>query len=132
MELIRREAIAVLCNSGVESRQLLSTANSASLRLAITRVTVPPGAVNPLHTHDSSEQVWVLLAGHARLLLGGGRTDTLNAGDVVRFTELEVHGMANSGAAPVEYISVTSPPMDFRSNYEKDWNAAVERSRNQL
>ena len=71
MEFIRRETIIALSNSGVQSEQLLFSENSASERVTITRVTVQPGLSNPRHSHESSEQIWVALSGHATLLLSG-------------------------------------------------------------
>ena len=124
MELIRANEMAALRNTGVESRQLLTQANSASARLTITRVVMTSGAVNPRHAHTSSEQVWIALLGEATLLLGDGRTESLGAGDVVRFAEHDVHGAENVGTVPFEYIAVTSPPVDFSSAYRKDWTAA--------
>ena len=124
MELIRANEMAVLRNTGVESKQLLTQANSPSARLTITRVVMAIGAVNPRHAHTSSEQVWIALSGEATVLLGDGRTQQFGAGDVVRFAEHEVHGAETVGKVPFEYIAVTSPPIDFSSAYRKDWSAA--------
>jgi quercetin dioxygenase-like cupin family protein len=124
MELIRADEIASLRNTGVESKQLLTHANSASTRLTITRVVMASGAVNPRHAHTTSEQVWIALSGQAALLLSDGRTEPFGAGDVVRFAELDVHGAENVGTVPFEYLAVTSPPIDFSSAYRKDWTAA--------
>ena len=69
MEIVRRASITTLSNSGVQSEQLLFPENSSSRRVTITRVTVEPGAVNPLHRHVASEQIWVALEGNGILLL---------------------------------------------------------------
>src|SRR5664279_6032297 len=121
MEIIRRESMATLSNSGIASQQLLFPENSASERLTITRVTVQPGAMNPRHVHASSEQVWVALSGEGTLLLAEEGTETFRAGDVARFADGDEHGFRNSGAQPFVYLSVTSPPINFRSAYSKDW-----------
>ena len=63
MEFIRRAEVRVLKNIGVASEQLLFPENSKSSRVTITRVTVEPGAANPRHLHESSEQIWVALEG---------------------------------------------------------------------
>ena len=129
MELIRAENMTTLRNSDVESRQLLVKGNSGSTRLTITRVTMVAGAVNPRHRHERSEQVWILLCGEATLLLPDGQTDVLRAGDVVRFAENDIHGLQNCGTTPVEYIAVTSPPVDFTKSYVQDWAHAVRDSK---
>lgn len=125
MELIRSESIATLKNSGVDSRQLLFPENSASRRLTITRVTMDPGVINPRHTHATSEQVWVALEGSGTLLLAEDESVDFSAGDVARFSDGEVHGFHNTGAAPFVYLSVTSPPVNFRTAYARDWSDTI-------
>jgi quercetin dioxygenase-like cupin family protein len=121
VEIIRRVDVESLSNSGVTSEQLLSPENSRSERVTITRVTVAPGASNPRHVHASSEQVWVALRGNAQLLLDGSTTTPLGEGDVVRFIDGHVHGLENLGAEEFVYLSVTSPPINFRAAYPADW-----------
>jgi quercetin dioxygenase-like cupin family protein len=123
MELFRRTEFQAFANSGVTSEQLLNPENSASQRVTITRVTVAPGAKNPQHSHAASEQVWVALRGAATLLLGADATEAFAEGDVVRFVEGESHGLVNSGQTDFVYLSVTSPPLNFRSAYAANWQA---------
>jgi quercetin dioxygenase-like cupin family protein len=40
---------------------------------------------------------------------------------VVRFEDGDLHGFRNAGDAPFVYLSVTSPPVNFRAAYAKDW-----------
>ncbi len=127
MELIRNASISRFVNAGIEFRQLLFPENSASTRMTITQVTVPPGLINPTHKHESSEQVWIALDGEGTLLLGEGKTETFRAGDVVRFADGDSHGFHNTGATPFAYLSVTSPPINFRSAYTADWSEANKR-----
>jgi N-acetylglutamate synthase-like GNAT family acetyltransferase len=121
VEIVRRANVVSLSNSGVTSEQLLCPKNSRSERVTITRVTVAPGAKNPRHVHVSSEQVWVALHGAAQLLLDGSSTAPFGEGDVVRFVAGDVHGLENHGAEEFVYLSVTSPPIDFRTAYSADW-----------
>ena len=121
MELIRAGESAVLSNSGVTSRQLLFPENSKSERVTITRVNVAQGARNPPHRHASSEQVWIALRGTGRLLLENDQSVPFAEGDVVRFEDNELHGFENNGQTEFEYLSVTSPPVNFRGAYAKEW-----------
>jgi len=123
VEFIRADAITQFTNSGVTSRQLLFPENSQSSRITITRVTVQLGAKNPPHRHLESEQIWVALRGSGRLLLEGGRVVAFTEGDVVRFEDGELHGFENSGKSEFEYLSVTSPPANFRAAYERKWSS---------
>src|SRR5437879_7585398 len=121
MEFIPRNEVKVLSNSGIDSYQLLFPENSTSTRVTITNVIVAPGAVNPPDRHETSEQVWVAIAGAGTLLLGRAETQPFQAGDVVRFAEGDVHGFENTGSIPFVYVSVTSPPINFRQAYSQSW-----------
>lgn len=121
VELIRAAQAPILSNSGVTSQQLLFPGNSRSGRVTITRVTVAVGAKNPPHRHAASEQVWIALRGSGLLLLDEGRALPFAAGDVARFEDNDLHGFENTGESEFEYLSVTSPPVDFRGAYAKEW-----------
>ena len=122
MEIIRAGEAAILSNSGIVSRQLLFPENSRSKRVTVTRVTVAPGSRNPPHRHASSEQIWVALRGKGQILLDDDKTVPFSAGDVVRFEENELHGFENSMESEFEYLSITSPPVNFRDAYAKMWS----------
>ena len=121
MELIRAGEATILSNSGVTSHQLLFPENSRSERVTVTRVLVARGAKNPPHRHASSEQIWVAVRGSGQLILEGGRVVPFHAGDVVRFEDNDLHGFENTGESVFEYLSVTSPPVNFRGAYAKEW-----------
>ena len=125
MEFISGKDVPVFTNSGVRSEQLLFPENSASERVTITRVTVAPGAKNPSHRHEASEQIWVALAGRGTLLIGDDERRPFVDGDVVRFADGDRHGFENTGDVPFIYLSVTAPPLNFRAAYAKDWNIAA-------
>jgi quercetin dioxygenase-like cupin family protein len=120
MEFIPAESIETFASAAIESRQLLFPENSSSSRITITQVTLAPGGTNPRHTHATSEQVWVALQGRGMLLLADGAVRSFAAGDVARFEDGNVHGLLNTGLEPFVYISVTSPPLNFRAAYTRD------------
>jgi quercetin dioxygenase-like cupin family protein len=122
MELIRAAEVNQFSNSGVTSRQLLSPENSRSTRITITRVIVTPGAKNPPHRHAMFEQVWIALRGSGQLLLDEGKLIAFAEGDIVRFEDGDLHGFENTTSSDFEYLSVTSPPVNFRAAYEKEWS----------
>ena len=125
MEVMRSDEIKSLENSGVVSTQLVFPENSSSERVTITKVTMPPGSINPRHSHESSEQIWVALEGCGFLFLSDDREVEFLAGDVARFSEGEIHGFQNTGNRDFVYISVTSPPVNFRSAYEQVWSSKI-------
>ena len=124
MEIVRKDLITSLSNSGVQSEQLIFPENSSSRRVTLTRVTVLPGATNPPHRHPASEQIWVALEGSGIFLLDDERQEPISAGDVVRFADGDLHGFNNPGDVPFVYLSVTAPPVNFREAYSKDWSKA--------
>ena len=119
MEFIRSADIKAMSNPGVVSRQLLNPGNSDSKRVTITEVHLEPGACQPRHTHEASEQIWYAVKGSGKLLLADDKDQSFEAGDVVRFADNDVHGLLNDGGTEFVYISVTAPPIDFGYAYEK-------------
>ena len=118
MELIKKSEIKVLSTPGVKSFQLLNPENSKSERITITKVFVQPNNEQPRHKHDTSEQIWIAVSGKGVLLLADGKEEIFEPGDVVRFADGDIHGLRNESQAVFEYISVTSPPMNFGYAYK--------------
>ncbi len=119
MEFLNETNFKELSRPGVLSLQLLSPHNSGSTRVTITRVTAAPGAGQPQHAHDTSEQVWVAVSGTGTLLLADDKKRVVTAGEVVRFEDGEVHGFDNNGTEPFVYVAVTSPPINFDDAYDR-------------
>ncbi len=118
MEFISGSSIVELSNPGVVSRQLLNPENSTSVRVTITEVHLEPGASQPRHTHEASEQIWYATKGSGKLLLADDQTKDFRAGDVVRFADKDVHGLLNDGDTEFVYVSVTAPPINFGYAYK--------------
>ena len=119
MEFIEAESIVELANPGVVSRQLLNPDNSGSERVTITEVHLEPGACQPRHIHETSEQIWYAAKGTGTLLLAEDQEKKIKAGDVVRFADGDVHGLQNDGSKEFVYISVTAPPIHFGYAYQQ-------------
>ncbi len=118
MEIIEKQQIKCLSNPGVDSYQLLNPENSTSERITITNVFVSPKAIQPRHIHETSEQIWIAIKGKGILLLDNNVEKQFNKGDVARFADKDVHGLRNDSDEVFEYISVTSPPINFNYAYK--------------
>ena len=118
MEIIKKFEIKILSNPGVESFQLLNPENSKSERISITRVLVQPDNEQPRHKHETSEQIWIAVNGKGILLLADNKEEIFEPGDVVRFADGDIHGLKNNSQDIFEYISVTSPPINFGYAYK--------------
>lgn len=119
MEFIHKKDITVLTSDFQDSHQLIWNENSSSERITITKVYVHPGKVNGRHRHENSEQIWIAVHGVATLLLDHDDTAEFREGDIVRFAEGDVHGVVNNMDEDFVYISVTSPPINFRYAYNE-------------
>ncbi len=119
MDFINKEDITVLKTDFQESHQLLWNENSKSERATITKVYVYPGKTNYRHIHENSEQIWIAIHGTGSLLLADDQTKEFSEGDVVRFADGDVHGITNNMNEEFIYISVTTPPINFRYAYDK-------------
>lgn len=119
MDFIEKDSITVLKTDFQESHQLLWSENSGSERITITKVYVYPGKTNFRHQHEHSEQIWIAMKGTGILLLADEKTKEFSEGDVVRFADGDIHGITNNTEEEFIYISVTSPPINFRYAYDK-------------
>lgn len=120
MEFIKKDDIKILSNPDCDSHQLLSPENSMSEKVTITKVQVKPDGEQPRHTHASSEQIWIATKGKGLLLLADYKEMEFTEGDVVRFINGDIHGVLNNSGEIFEYISVTSPPINFRYAYNTE------------
>lgn len=118
MEFIPAVQIKELSNPGVVSRQLLNPESAPESRVTITEVHIEPGAEQPRHIHETSEQIWYAVQGKGTLLLAENTEKAFAAGDVVRFANGDVHGLRNDGEPEFVYFSVTSPPIHFGYAYQ--------------
>lgn len=119
MEFVHAKDVRAMSNPGVVSHQLLNPDNAPESRVTITRVHLDPGAEQPRHIHETSEQIWYAVQGKGTLLLADGAEKAFEPGDVVRFAEGDVHGLRNTGDEIFIYISVTTPPIHFGYAYRK-------------
>lgn len=80
---------------------------------------VQPDNEQPRHKHETSEQIWIAVNGKGILLLADNKEEVFEPGDVVRFADGDIHGLKNNSQDVFEYISVTSPPINFGYAYKK-------------
>lgn len=118
MDFINKKDITILKSDFQDSHQLLWNENSSSERITITKVYVKPGKTNGRHRHEHSEQIWIAIKGIGTLLLDNDETKEFCEGDVVRFADGDIHGITNYSNEEFVYISVTSPPINFRYAYK--------------
>lgn len=125
VERSRERDADVLNRPGKRSVQIVSVDSAFDAKATVTRVTLEPGAVSPRHSHQCSEQIWLVEQGRARLLLADG-SEQMVPGDVVRTRAGEVHGIDNDGGAQFVYLTVTCPPEDMAGFYDDPGEPATD------
>jgi quercetin dioxygenase-like cupin family protein len=71
---------------------------------------IKPGQRIAAHVHPHGQDTWTILSGSGEYQLEvNGTSQSITAGDVVVAHTGEVHGVFNSGAVPLVFISVVAP-----------------------
>jgi mannose-6-phosphate isomerase-like protein (cupin superfamily) len=94
---------------GQVSHLLLARGQFGSRNLAVTWVEGTPGSQQPLHAHPGCEQVYVVVAGRGRMIVGGEEQD-VQPGTLVFVPPGTDHAIRNLGQERLVYVSATSPP----------------------
>ena len=68
-----------------------------------------PGQMHKAHTHSDQDKLYFVLEGQGDAILGD-ETSPVEAGDLVLAPAGVVHGMANSGDAPLVVLTLFAPP----------------------
>jgi quercetin dioxygenase-like cupin family protein len=93
-------------NDGEPIRSVVHATQDA----AIVAWTVKPGQRITSHVHPSGQDTWTILAGEGDYQLdAAGQTVRITAGDVVVAPTGAVHGVLNTGAQALVFVSVVSP-----------------------
>jgi mannose-6-phosphate isomerase-like protein (cupin superfamily) len=80
--------------------------------LSVTWVDVPPGAEQRSHSHEDSEQVYVIVRGRGRVHVAGDEED-VGEGDLVFIPPATDHGIVNDGTETLVYVTAASPPVSM-------------------
>ena len=81
-----------------------------SAEAVIVAWTVAPGQRIAAHIHPHGQDTWTILSGGGDYLLdAAGATRRIAAGDVAVAPRGCVHGVLNTGAVPLTFISVVCP-----------------------
>jgi mannose-6-phosphate isomerase-like protein (cupin superfamily) len=88
---------------------LAGTDEPSSERMTITWVDASPGSEQPLHSHDDSEQAYVIVQGKG-LVTVGPEGQEVGAGSLVLIPPGERHSIRALGDERLVYVSATVPP----------------------
>jgi mannose-6-phosphate isomerase-like protein (cupin superfamily) len=88
-----------------------------SKNLSATWVDVPPGAEQRAHSHEESEQIYVIVRGRGRMEVAGDHED-VSEGDLIFIPPATQHGIVNDGDEMLVYVSAASPPVSMEELFE--------------
>jgi len=89
----------------------------------------PGSSAKPPHSHHDCEESIFVLSGAGEMLLEGGKTQPVKAGDFLLMRKNEIHMLANTGREEMKAICFYSAPTD-NSKYDFHAIETVQKSRN--
>jgi mannose-6-phosphate isomerase-like protein (cupin superfamily) len=101
----------------LRSHFLMDAGDLGARNLSVTWVDVPPGAEQRLHSHEDSEQVYVIVRGRGRMEVAGD-VEEVSEGDLVLIPPATDHGIVNDSSETLVYVSAASPPVSMEELYE--------------
>jgi mannose-6-phosphate isomerase-like protein (cupin superfamily) len=95
---------------------LMDAGELGSRNMSVTWIDVPPGIDQELHSHEESEQVYVISSGSGTMTVAGD-TQEVTAGDLIMVPPATDHSIANGGSTDLCCVSVQSPPVTVSEVY---------------
>ena len=92
---------------GQTSHLLLGSSDGA--RAAVTWIESPRGSKQALHTHDTQEQIYVVVRGRGRMTVGDEQRE-VGAGTCIRVPPGSQHAIEGISAEPLAIVTATVPP----------------------
>src|SRR5262245_49360635 len=81
-----------------------------SRNMSVTWIDVPPGIDQGLHSHEESEQVYVVVKGTGTMTVAGD-TQKIGEGDLILVPPATDHSIANDGSGDLCCVAAQSPPV---------------------
>jgi mannose-6-phosphate isomerase-like protein (cupin superfamily) len=78
--------------------------------LSVTWLSIPAGAEQTLHSHEESEQVYVVVRGSGAMSVAGD-TQNVAEGDLILVPPATDHSVSNDGEVELACVSIQSPPV---------------------
>jgi mannose-6-phosphate isomerase-like protein (cupin superfamily) len=100
----------------LRSHILMDAGELGSRNMSVTWLAVPPGIDEELHSHEETEQVYVVVRGSGQMTVAGD-TQPVGEGDLVMVPPATDHSIANDGDSELCCVSVQSPPVTVSEVY---------------
>ncbi|HKM51576.1 MAG TPA: cupin domain-containing protein [Candidatus Bathyarchaeia archaeon] len=89
-------------------RQVLFSPKIQGVKAGIGIVTIPPGGKSDTHSHDKSDEVWIVTKGHGKVSVDGNEVD-IEPGVAVCAQAGSQHQIINTGKETLHAYFVFSP-----------------------
>ncbi len=84
--------------------------------LSVTWLVLPDGAEQRLHSHEESEQAYVVVRGSGTMSVAGD-TQAVAEGDLILVPPATEHSIRNDGTEEFAVLSIQSPPVAAEELY---------------
>lgn len=106
----------------LRSHILMDAGELGSRHMSVTWIEVPPGASQSLHSHEESEQVYVVVRGDGKMSAAGD-TEDMQVGDLCLIPPATDHSITNDGSSDLALLSVQSPAVSVDELQERQMAA---------
>jgi mannose-6-phosphate isomerase-like protein (cupin superfamily) len=89
---------------------LMDAGELGARNLSVTWISVPAGVEQALHSHEESEQAYVVVRGAGTMSVAGD-TQEVGEGDLILVPPATDHSIRNDGEAELACVSIQSPPV---------------------
>jgi mannose-6-phosphate isomerase-like protein (cupin superfamily) len=100
----------------LRSHFLMDAGDLGARNLSVTWVDVPSGAEQRSHSHEESEQVYIVVKGSGKMRVAGDE-EQVGEGDLIFIPPSTEHCIVNDGPDPLVYITAASPPVSMEELY---------------
>jgi mannose-6-phosphate isomerase-like protein (cupin superfamily) len=118
MNVMKRASVPRYKRDNTTSYLLVSATTGGSENLAVTLVEMEAGGVQHLHSH-APEQMYYILEGMGIMTVDSEQR-MVQAGDCIFFPSFAQHGLENTGATVLRYLSAASPSFT-RQECQRFW-----------
>lgn len=89
-------------------RELIHPAHHGSRNQSLAEATVPPGFLTERHRHASTEEIYHIISGTGRMVLGG-EAFAVHPGDSILIPPGIPHQIQNTGSTPLRLFCCCAP-----------------------
>ena len=110
MEIVnRRDSVPFVTRDGSEIRSILDRTNSMARNQSLAEAALPPGVRTHPHVHPHTEEIYYILRGAGRMVLGAEERE-VGPGDGILIPPGIRHTIRNVGQEPLTFLCCCAPP----------------------